>query len=74
MLVAFADWVGAIVSFDVGQVGSPECALPGDAETALLAKFFLTVLYASLNSALSVATVCFTNSLFSMFLSTLDSC
>eukprot|EP01043_Picozoa_sp_COSAG02_P071714 COSAG02_NODE_13218_length_1424_cov_15.097358_3_plen_23_part_01 len=23
MLVAFADWVGAIVSFDVGQVGSP---------------------------------------------------
>jgi hypothetical protein len=43
VLVAFADWVGAIVSFDFGQVGSPECALPGDAETALLAKFLLTV-------------------------------
>ena len=43
MLIAFADWVGAIVSFDFGQVGSPECALPGDAETALLAKFLLTV-------------------------------
>ena len=43
MLIAFADWVGAIVSFDFGQVGSPECAVPGDAETALLAKFLLTV-------------------------------
>ena len=43
MLTAFAEWVGAIVSFDFGQVGSPECALPGDAETALLAKFLLTV-------------------------------
>ena len=43
VLIAFADWVGAIVSFDFGQVGSPECALPGDAETALLAKFLLTV-------------------------------
>ena len=43
VLVAFADWVSAIVSFDFGQVGSPECAVPGDAETALLAKFLLTV-------------------------------
>ena len=43
VLIAFADWVGAIVSFDFGQVGSPECAVPGDAETALLAKFLLTV-------------------------------
>jgi hypothetical protein len=43
VLIAFADWVGAIVSLDFGQVGSPECALPGDAETALLAKFLLTV-------------------------------
>jgi hypothetical protein len=53
VLVAFAEWVGAIVSFDFGQVGSPECTLQrsnwqsalgtGDAETALLAKFLLTV-------------------------------
>ena len=69
VLVAFADWVGAIVSFDVGQVGSPECALPGDVETALLAKFLLTVC-----PALSATMVYFTNSLLSAFLSTLDSC
>lgn len=72
VLVAFADWVGAIVSFDVGQFGSPECALPGDVETALLAKFLLTV---CISPALSAATVCFfTNSLLPAFLSTLDSC
>ena len=43
VLVQFAEWVTAIVSLDLGQVGSPECALSGDPERALLLKFLATV-------------------------------
>jgi hypothetical protein len=43
VLIQFAEWVTAIVSFDVGQIGSPECALPDDPEQTLLVKFLLTV-------------------------------
>ena len=43
VLVQFAEWVTAIVSLDLGQVGSPECALQGDPELALLWKFLATV-------------------------------
>ena len=43
VLVQFAEWVTSIVSLDLGQVGSPECALSGDPELALLLKFLATV-------------------------------
>ena len=43
VLVQFAEWVTSIVSLDLGQVGSPECALQGDPEAALLWKFVATV-------------------------------
>ena len=43
VLVQFAEWVTSIVSLDLGQVGSPECALQGDPELALLWKFVATV-------------------------------
>ena len=40
VLVQFAEWVTAIVSLDLGQVGSPECAVSGDADAAILALFY----------------------------------
>ena len=49
VLVQFAEWVTSIVSLDLGQVGSPECAVSsaqasmGDPELALLWKFVATV-------------------------------
>ena len=43
VLVQFASWVTSIVSLDLGQVGSPECAVSGDPELALLLKFLATV-------------------------------
>ena len=46
VLVQFAEWVTSIVSLDLGQVGSPECALQGPsgaAEAALFLKFVATV-------------------------------
>jgi len=43
VLVQFAEWVTSIVSLDLGQVGSPECAMENEPETALLFKFLLTV-------------------------------
>ena len=43
VLVQFAEWVTSIVSLDLGQVGSPECAMENDPESALLFKFLLTV-------------------------------
>ena len=43
VLVQFAEWVTSIVSLDLGQVGSPECAVSGDPEAALLWKFVATV-------------------------------
>ena len=44
VLVQFAEWVTSIVSLDLGQVGSPECALQGeDPEVALFLKFLATV-------------------------------
>ena len=43
VLVQFAEWVTSIVSLDLGQVGSPECAVSGDPELALLLKFLATV-------------------------------
>ena len=46
VLVQFAKWVTSIVSLDLGQVGSPECALQGESDAAikaLLYKFLATV-------------------------------
>ena len=43
VLVQFAEWVTSIVSLDLGQVGSPECAVSGNPETALRYKFHATV-------------------------------
>ena len=43
VLVRFASWVTSIVSLDLGQVGSPECAMDNNPEMALLFKFLLTV-------------------------------
>ena len=46
VLVQFAEWVTSIVSLDLGQVGSPECALPANlsgAEVSLFYKFIATV-------------------------------
>ena len=43
VLVQFAEWVTSIVSLDLGQVGSPECAMENDPEMALVFKFLLTV-------------------------------
>ena len=43
VLVQFAEWVTSIVSLDLGQVGSPECAVSGDPEVALFLKFLATV-------------------------------
>ena len=46
VLVQFAEWVTSIVSLDLGQVGSPECAVSGDPDAAVLAlflKFLATV-------------------------------
>ena len=43
VLVQFAEWVTSIVSLDLGQVGSPECAMDNNPEMALLFKFLLTV-------------------------------
>ena len=43
VLVQFAEWVTSIVSLDLGQVGSPECALQGNPEAALFYKFLATV-------------------------------
>ena len=42
-LVQFAEWVTSIVSLDLGQVGSPECAMDDDPEMALTSKFLMTV-------------------------------
>eukprot|EP01046_Picozoa_sp_COSAG06_P024731 COSAG06_NODE_2034_length_7781_cov_9.499089_2_plen_75_part_00 len=73
MLIAFADWVCAIVSFDFGQVGSPECALPGDAETALLAKFLLTVCITQSSLECRNNVFLHPNALSTVFISTLGS-
>ena len=46
VLVQFAEWVTSIVSLDLGQVGSPECALQAESEAAMLTllwKFVATV-------------------------------
>ena len=43
VLVQLAEWVTSIVSLDLGQVGSPECAMDNNPEMALLFKFLLTV-------------------------------
>ena len=43
VLVQFAEWVTSIVSLDLGQVGSPECAMENEPEMALVSKFLLTV-------------------------------
>ena len=43
VLVQFAEWVTSIVSLDLGQVGSPECAMDNNPEMALLFKFIATV-------------------------------
>ena len=43
VLVQFAEWVTSVVSLDLGQVGSPECAMDNNPEMALLFKFLLTV-------------------------------
>jgi len=43
VLVQFAEWVTSIVSLDLGQVGSPECAMEDEPEAVLLYKFLATV-------------------------------
>ena len=48
VLVQFAEWVTSIVSLDLGQVGSPECAMEGEPEAVLLYKFVATVSTATL--------------------------
>ena len=57
VLVQFAEWVTSIVSLDLGQVGSPECAMENDPESALLFKFLLTVSARSFALSLSLCSI-----------------